>query len=209
MYREADKPDVSAGPLVTVMKGLDYGMYQLAEHYATIKISGAWKNYTYDEDAGDKAGKHPSSFRNYIRDLTSVGRAVGCNASEGKILELVAQYDWMTVLGFDIRTMALIGYEALRDLREQHGKKSPADARVEIENVLAEFEQTGKMYTPSNKPAGVPRFALRVAEDGPDYHRMKALVITQDGVPYTNKWPKRLTHYLSKRLRAAIEELDQ
>lgn len=197
--------DVSVQPLVTVFKGVDYGLYQLAEHLAGIRASGEWRNYTYDADSGsEKAGKHPSSFRKYLEDLTNTGRMIGCGASTGKLMELITQYEWMSGLGFDLRTMALIGYEALKDLRQQ-----PEAGRPLIENVLAEFQQTGRMYLPNNRPEGTPRFALRVSKGSREgYVRLRGFVITQDGVPYVNEFPERLLHYASKRLRAAVEDID-
>jgi hypothetical protein len=175
--------------------------FAIAEELAKTEVTGSWREYTFhpEHDLEHVRGTSPKTFRRYLDGFAYDLRRKGLRVGAGELDNLLGLYGWARQFGLEIGHMAFLGRKVLGELKAQE-----QDPR----NAVAEKQQHGELLPEATSPRyGKPSFQLLVKPGADDTDELIALVISQDGKHYRNKYPKRLLHFVSKRLRAGVEEI--
>lgn len=182
--------------------GESHAEYTVAQQYAQIRADGSWRQYRTED------GRKPKSFRDYLKLVCAELRGGAGNAiSEGRLEELVLNYEYLSQLGYSLDQMARLGYEAGRSVRERFAN-DPDGGRQEVERIFAEFETVGRRYLPNDRTRSIqPVLHTKRRRDG--LVQLLGITLVIDGTPYRNVWDEKAVRWLAKRLRAYHDLTDE
>lgn len=150
------------------------------------------------------AGELQALTKRQLEEFCQSMRDKGRRASVGEWQERIAQHKWVSSLGGSAKDMGFIGFETLKALRRDHQADSPEIALQALQDAIGTKVSTGGLPLQETRPEGHVGFVLHVRADG-DHDIFEGLTIVDQNVPYRGRWRRGLTHYASKRLRAAVD----
>lgn len=178
--------------------------FSMAEEVFNLKVSKGWKDYVRGEGA-QQPGTHPGTFRKFLEDYTrEVRDRVPGGVSTGQLEDWVESYEWLSSLGLSLDAMAVLTTEYSKRARKVYASLDKPKQVEYIQNALAEITQFGKLNLAADRPEGKIEPVI-LAKDLGDSYQLLGITLVRDGVPFRNRYPKQMLHWMSKRLRAAVE----